>query len=243
MERTTIDPKEVEKFARIADKWWDTRGPFKPLHQLNPTRIGYLREVLYRFLSRSSLNGLSLLDVGCGGGLVCEPLAKLGAKMFGIDASESNIRAASIHAERAGLDVHYRTTTAEELAQGDETFDAVLALEILEHIADVPLFLRSLHSLVRPGGVVVLSTINRSVMSYLGAIIGAEYVLRWLPRGTHDWNKFITPAELADALREAGFRLVEQRGLRYHPLLCRWEINQRPYINYFAVAVRDSGAD
>ncbi len=225
---TTVDAQDVERFSRIASEWWEENGKFRPLHKMNPLRLGFIRDKAIAHFSLNppllaeegrvgALAGLTLLDVGCGGGLLSEPLARLGAQVTGIDASERNIKVAALHAQQSGVEVEYRVATPEELVASGQwpvdsknnpalttnhqslatSFDIVLALEIVEHVADVDLFMRSVCSLVKPGGLLIMSTLNRTFKSYAMAIIGAEYVLRWLPRGTHDWNKFLRPSELA----------------------------------------------
>ena len=220
---STVDQAEVARFSAIAAEWWDPRGKFRPLHLFNPVRIGYLRAAVARHFGRDPaaarpLDGLRLVDIGCGGGLIAEPMARLGAAVVGIDASERNIKTASVHAAEAGLAIDYRNTTAEALVAAGEQFDVVLSLEVIEHVADVPLFLQCCVDLVRPGGQLFLATLNRTPKSYLMAILGAEYVLRWLPRGTHDWKKFQKPAELAAALRRHGAQVRDLKGVVYNPL-------------------------
>jgi 2-polyprenyl-6-hydroxyphenyl methylase/3-demethylubiquinone-9 3-methyltransferase len=227
---STIDSAEVERFSRIADEWWDTKGKFAPLHRLNPVRIGYIRDRAARHwscdaLSGQPLSGLSVLDIGCGGGLLSEPMTRLGAAVTGIDASTRNISVAGLHAEKQGLAIDYRATTAETLAGQPARFDIVLALEIVEHVADVDLFLRSCGALVKPGGLMFLSTLNRTAKAWALAIAGAEYVLGWLPRGTHDWKKFLKPSEVARGLRAGGVETEEIVGVVYSPLSRAWSIN------------------
>ena len=235
---STIDPAEVERFARIADEWWDPRGKFAPLHQLNPVRIGFIRDRAASHwqreaLSGSPLLGLSVLDIGCGGGLLCEPMARLGGQVTGIDAAERNIATARLHAAGQGLAIDYRATTAETMAESGAQFDLVLALEIIEHVADVDLFLKSVGRLVRPGGLVFLSTLNRTAKAWALAIAGAEYALRWLPRGTHDWRKFVKPSEAVRGLRDGGIEAQEIVGVVYHPLSRAWSLNKRDLdVNY-----------
>jgi 2-polyprenyl-6-hydroxyphenyl methylase/3-demethylubiquinone-9 3-methyltransferase len=240
---TTLDAKEVDRFAKLAGEWWDANGPFKPLHRINPVRLTYIRDQLCRKFGRdkaaaSSLAGLRVLDIGCGGGLVAEPLARLGAELTGIDPAPENIAAAKAHAEGARLDIAYRATTAEALAAEGSTFDAVLLLEVVEHVRDVPLFLRSVAPLVKPGSVMILSTLNRTLKAYALAIIGAELILRWLPLGTHNWNRFVTPEELRGALRGAGLTLTDVTGMVYNPLADEWRLARDMDVNYFATAMR-----
>jgi 2-polyprenyl-6-hydroxyphenyl methylase/3-demethylubiquinone-9 3-methyltransferase len=240
----TLDADEVARFARLAGEWWDANGPFKPLHRINPVRLTYIRDQLCRKFGRdkvaaSSLAGLSVLDIGCGGGLVAEPLARLGAKLTGIDPAPENIAAAKAHAEGARLDIAYRATTAKALAAEGGAFDAVLLLEVVEHVPDVPQFLKSVAPLVKPGGVMILSTLNRTLKAYALAIIGAELILRWLPLGTHNWNRFVTPEELRGALRGAGLALSDTTGMAYNPLADEWRLSRDTDVNYFAAAVRN----
>lgn len=235
---TTIDPAEVERFARIADEWWDPSGKFAPLHRLNPVRIGYVRDRAAAHwerdaLSGSPLSGLDLLDIGCGGGLLCEPMARLGARVTGIDAAGRNIATASLHAEGQGLRIHYRQHSAEALAAEGRQYDIVLALEIVEHVADVELFLRSCGQLVKPGGLIFVSTLNRTAKAWALAIAGAEYILGWLPRGTHDWKKFLKPSEVTNGLRAGGIDVQEIVGVVYSPLSRAWSLNKRDLdVNY-----------
>ncbi|MFO1188405.1 MAG: bifunctional 2-polyprenyl-6-hydroxyphenol methylase/3-demethylubiquinol 3-O-methyltransferase UbiG [Alphaproteobacteria bacterium] len=239
----SIDEAEVAKFSALADRWWDARGPFRPLHKLTPVRMRYIRDRLAAHFGRDPntprpLAGLAVLDVGCGGGLVSEPLARLGATVTAIDASHSNIEAARLHAADLGLAIDYRHAAAEDLAKTKERYDAVLALEIIEHVADPDAFLTAMASLVRPGGAALMATLNRTSRSYLLAIVGAEYVLGWLPRGTHDWNRFMKPAELAAGLDRAGLATTDQTGVCYAPLADEWRLCDDLGVNYMVVAVR-----
>jgi 2-polyprenyl-6-hydroxyphenyl methylase / 3-demethylubiquinone-9 3-methyltransferase len=239
---TTVDDAEVARFSAIADEWWDTRGKFAPLHRLNPVRIEYLRDQIIRHFSRDGnaatpLNNLSLVDIGCGGGLISEPMARLGASVTGIDASSTNISVAALHAQASNLTIDYRATTAEALAQNGARFDIVFALEIIEHVSDTNLFYDALVALVKPGGVLILSTLNRTAKSYALGIIGAEYVLRWLPRGTHSWKKFIRPSEMAEALTRRGFTVTDTTGITFSPLEWKFSINPKDLdVNYMMVA-------
>ena len=242
MASTTVDEGEIERFSALAETWWDPEGPMKPLHRLTPARMRYLSERLARHFGRESgagaLEGLSLLDIGCGGGLVSEPLARLGADVTGVDAAAKNIEAAKLHAAEGGLKIDYRHGTAEALAEKGERFDAVLALEIIEHVADPPLFVRSIAEMVKPGGLVIFSTLNRTAKSYALAIVGAEYVLDWLPRGTHDHRKFVKPSELARFCREAGLEITDLTGMVFSPL-SGWSLNAKDLdVNYFGCAER-----
>jgi 2-polyprenyl-6-hydroxyphenyl methylase / 3-demethylubiquinone-9 3-methyltransferase len=241
---TTLDQEEVARFAKLADEWWDAHGPFRPLHRINPTRLTYIRDRLsHRFgrdkTAAASLSGLSVLDIGCGGGLVAEPLARLGAKVTAIDPAPETIEAAKAHAQGAGLKIAYKAATAEALADQGKTFDAVLLLEVIEHVRDVPAFLARVAPLVKPGGIMVLSTLNRTLKAYALAIIGAEFILRWLPVGTHNWNRFVTPQELRGALASAGLKLTDTRGMVYDPLADRWSLSADTDVNYLATALRD----
>jgi 2-polyprenyl-6-hydroxyphenyl methylase/3-demethylubiquinone-9 3-methyltransferase len=241
---TTIDDTEVARFSAIADEWWDERGKFAPLHKLNPVRIGYLRDKLIRHFScdgasATPFNNLSLVDIGCGGGLISEPMARLGAAVTGVDASETNIAVASLHAKNAGLRVDYRATTAEQLALEGAQFDVVFALEIIEHVADVKLFYDAITALVKPNGILVLSTLNRTAKSYALGIIGAERVLRWLPKGTHTWSKFIKPSEMARDLRQRGFVVDDSIGITFSPVDWAFSLNAKDLdVNYLMTAKR-----
>lgn len=218
----TVDPEDVARFSAIAAEWWDERGKFRPLHRLNPLRLAYVRDVVCARLGRDPsapqpLAGLKLADVGCGGGLLAEPLSRMGAEVVGIDASAKNIGTASVHARETGATVDYRVSTAEALAASGEKFDVVTCLEVIEHVADLRLFVESLGRLTAPGGVLFLATLNRTPKSWLFAIVGAEYVLRWLPKGTHDWKKFLRPSELAGLLRAEGMAFGDLTGVTYEP--------------------------
>jgi 2-polyprenyl-6-hydroxyphenyl methylase / 3-demethylubiquinone-9 3-methyltransferase len=241
--QSTLDPKEVDRFAKDAALWWDANGPFAPLHRINPVRLSYIRDALCRRFGRdpksgASLAGLSVLDIGCGGGLVAEPLARLGASVTGIDPAPENIAAAKVHAEGARLAIDYRATTAQALAGSGAQYDAVLLLEVFEHVPDVPAFLREVAPLVKPGGVVVLSTLNRTLKSYALAIVGAELILRWLPVGTHQWDRFVTPAELRAGLRGAGLALADTTGMTYNPFADEWRLGRDTDVNYLATATK-----
>ena len=229
---STVDEGEIERFSRIAEEWWDPKGKFAPLHALNPVRLSFIRDRAAAHWQRdplggSPLEGLSLLDIGCGGGLLCEPATRLGAAVTGIDAADRNIATARLHAERQGLAIDYREATAEALTAEGRQFDIVLALEIVEHVADVDLFLKSCGRLAKPGGLVFLSTLNRTAKAWALAIAGAEYMLRWLPRGTHDWRKFLKPSEVVRGLRMGGVEAQEIVGVVYSPLSRAWSLNAR----------------
>ncbi len=239
----SIDPAEIDRFTRMAADWWDTNGAMAPLHRLNPPRLQYSRDRLCSHFDLDSasprpLTGLKLLDVGCGGGLLSEPFARMGATVTGIDAGEENIAAAKAHAGAVGVAVDYRAGAAEELAGTGEQFDAIVSMEVIEHVADVAGFMATLVELTRPGGALLLATLNRTPRSYLTAILGAEYVLRWLPAGTHDWSRFRKPAELGRHLRRAGAELRDVTGIRYWPRLDEWRLSRDTGVNYLAYAVR-----
>jgi len=240
----TVDPAEIEKFSRLAAEWWDPLGKFRPLHKFNPVRLGYIRDGACAHFSRDRraprpLAGFSLLDVGCGGGLVAEPMTRLGAAVTAVDASQTNIEVARLHAAGAGLAIDYRVGTVEGLvAAGAQGFDIVLNLEAVEHVADVDLFLQSSAALLNPGGMMIVATINRTLKAFALAKIGAEYVLGWLPRGTHDPRKFVRPEEISRALAGAGLKLVAEAGVSYHPLLDSWRISEDTAVNYMVTAVR-----
>ena len=244
---STVDPAEIERFSRIADEWWDPTGKFAPLHRLGPVRIGYIRDRAAAHWGREALSGqplkgLSVLDIGCGGGLLSEPMARLGATVTGIDAGARNVAVAALHAEKQGLTIDYRQDTAEALAvsidQGGGQYDVVLALEIVEHVADVDLFLASISRLVKPGGLLFLSTLNRTAKAWALAIAGAEYVLGWLPRGTHDWKKFLKPSEVVRGLAAGGIETQEIVGVVYSPLSRAWSLNKTDLdVNYMLFGV------
>jgi 2-polyprenyl-6-hydroxyphenyl methylase/3-demethylubiquinone-9 3-methyltransferase len=239
--RRTVDEDEVARFSRLSGQWWDARGPMAPLHKFNPVRLAYVRDRTAEHFGSDpkrldSLKGLRILDIGCGGGILSEPLARLGASVVGADPSESNIAVAQHHAAQAGLTIDYRNTTAELLAEAGESFDAVLAMEVVEHVADVRLFVELAASMVKPGGLLFVATLNRTVKSFALAIVGAEYVLRWLPRGTHQWDKFVTPSELEIAIEKAGFRITDETGVIYNLLADRWQLSADMDVNYMVVA-------
>lgn len=243
---SSIDPEEVEQFSRIAEEWWDPNGKFKPLHQINPLRIGFIRDHLVAHFKRdakalSPLDELSLLDIGCGGGLICEPMARMGASVTGVDASEKNIKTACVHAEQGSLNIDYQATTAEAMAASGAQYDVVLALEIIEHVADPQSFITSCASLVKPGGLLVMTTINRTAKSYAFAIVGAEYVLRLLPRGTHQWRKFVTPEEMSRGMIREKLAVIDQQGMVLNPLRWEWQLSERDLaVNYLMVGAKAS---
>lgn len=237
----TVDAEEVAFFARIADTWWDPKGPFKPLHLLNPTRLLYIRQQVEQHFQleprlKTPLKGLHLLDIGCGGGLISEPMARLGADVVAVDASDKNIKTASLHAAKGGLNIDFRHTTAEALAEAGEKFDVIVNMEVIEHVADVSLYLTACRTLLKPGGIMLLSTINRTPKAYLFAIIGAERVLRWLPVGAHDWNKFLKPEELSNASLKAGFAPTAATGFVFSPLAGKWSLSNSDFSVNYAMA-------
>jgi 2-polyprenyl-6-hydroxyphenyl methylase / 3-demethylubiquinone-9 3-methyltransferase len=238
-----LDPAEVERFERLANEWWDANGKLRPLHNQGPARLGFIRDALVRHFERPSkelkpMRDLSILDVGCGGGLVSEPLARLGAKVTGIDPTIDSIAVARRHAQGQGLDIDYRTASVEELQAAGETFDAVVCMEVIEHVPDPAAFVRSLGALVRPGGALILSTLNRTWKSYALAIVAAEYVLGWLPRGTHDWNRFVTTDELGRYLGDAGFGPPQLSGIIYDVMNDSWRLGSDTDVNYIAATSR-----
>jgi len=239
----TLDAEEIARFGKLAAEWWDAEGPFRPLHRINPVRLTYIRDQFCRQFARDpkspkSLSGLAVLDIGCGGGLVCEPLTRLGASVTGIDPAAETIEAAKAHARAAELDIDYQAATAEDIAAKGKSFDVVLLLEVVEHVPDVPAFLKAVAPLVKPGGIMILSTLNRTLKAYALAIVGAEYILRWLPIGTHQWDRFVRPEELASALGAAGLKLTDTRGMVYNPLADEWSLSSDTDVNYFATAIR-----
>ncbi|MGA1276303.1 MAG: bifunctional 2-polyprenyl-6-hydroxyphenol methylase/3-demethylubiquinol 3-O-methyltransferase UbiG [Gemmobacter sp.] len=241
---STVDPAEIAKFEAMAAEWWNPAGKFKPLHMLNPCRLDYITAQIAAEFDRdlsaqAPFAGLRILDIGCGGGLLCEPMARLGAEVVGADAAARNIPVAQLHAEQSGLAIDYRHTTAEALAAAGEAFDVVLNMEVIEHVADPPAYLAACHALTRTGGLMICSTLNRNAKSYLMAIIGAEQIMRWLPRGTHEWSKFITPDELYALLRGAGFDPVDRKGMVFNPLGWSWHLSARDLsVNYVTASVR-----
>ena len=247
MTATTIDDEELAKFSAMADEWWDPAGKFKPLHKFNPVRLGYIREHAIAHFgkdghTRRPLEGLRFLDIGCGGGLLSEPMARLGAKVVGIDPAERNVRTAQAHARQTGLSVDYRVTTAEALAAAGEKFDVVLNMEVVEHVADVPLYMKSCAELVKPGGLMFVATINRTPRAFALAIVGAEYVLRWLPRGTHEFRKFLTPEEIAALITRNGMRVTDKTGVVYNPLADEWRQSRDMGVNYMVLAQKPGPA-
>ncbi|MDY0882481.1 bifunctional 2-polyprenyl-6-hydroxyphenol methylase/3-demethylubiquinol 3-O-methyltransferase UbiG [Dongia soli] len=246
---STVDLEEVAKFSAMAEAWWDPHGSFRPLHRLNPVRIGYICERVERHFGRTAegsgrrtddqlMAGLSALDIGCGGGLLAEPLARLGAATTGIDASERNIAIARTHAAQTGVKVTYLPCAAEDLVATGHRYDIVLAMEVIEHVSDPAVFLRTAAELMKPDGIMFIATLNRTLKSYAFAIIGAEYVLRWLPRGTHDWHKFLRPSEIAGPLRQVGLDIRDLSGVTYQPINDRWARSRDTDVNYMLCASR-----
>ncbi len=238
----TVDPAEVAKFEAMAAEWWDPNGKFKPLHMLNPCRLDYITAQIAALYGRDltqtlPFTDLRILDIGCGGGLLSEPMARLGADVVGADAAAGNIPVAQVHAKQSNLEIDYRHTTAETLADAGEQFDAVLNMEVVEHVADPQAYLQACQTLLKPGGVMLCSTINRNPKSYMMTIIGAEYVMRWLPIGTHDWNKFITPDELEELIRNAGLTPTDRKGFVFNPLSWSWSLSDRDLsVNYVSTS-------
>lgn len=242
---SSLDPDEIEKFAKIADEWWDPRGKFRPLHVFNPTRLTFIRKQVCAHFgrdihARAPFDGLRLIDIGCGGGLVAEPMARLGAGVTAIDGAQANIRTAAVHADQSGLAIDYRATTVEALIEASEApFDVVLCLEVVEHVADVRHFLTDCAKLLAPGGIMIMATINRTPKAFALAIVGAEYVLGWLPRGTHAYGKLVKPSEAAAPLRAAGLDVRDPVGVTYNPLMATWSTSTDAGVNYMLVGTRD----
>ncbi len=243
-ESPSVDPSELAKFRAIAEEWWDPDGKFRPLHKFNPVRLKYIRDQACTHFERDTasltpLAGLTVLDVGCGGGLLCEPLARLGADVTGIDAVARNIEIARIHAETTAVAVDYRAATVEELAAEDRKFDIVLNMEVVEHVADVDAFLAACGAVVADGGVMFFATLNRTAKAFALAIVGGEYILRWLPRGTHDWRKFVRPSELSRALARADIEVADLTGVTYSPLTDQWSLDRRDLaVNYMGFGTK-----
>ena len=241
---TTVDPAEVAKFEAMAAEWWDPKGKFKPLHMLNPCRLDYISRQIASEFDRdlgdeNPFEGLRLLDIGCGGGLLSEPMARLGATVVGADAAGGNIPVAQVHAAQSGLDIDYRHTTAEDLAANGEKFDIVLNMEVVEHVADPLSYLIACQTLLKPGGLHICSTINRNPKSFAVAILGAEYVMRWLPKGTHEWHKFITPNELFQLIENAGLTPIDRKGMVFNPITWSWSTSDRDLsVNYVTASTK-----
>jgi 2-polyprenyl-6-hydroxyphenyl methylase/3-demethylubiquinone-9 3-methyltransferase len=247
MTESTVNAAEIAKFSAMADDWWNPDGDFRPLHKFNPVRLRYIRDQALRHFGRQEndrqpLAGLTIVDIGCGGGLLTEPLSRLGAKVMGIDASGRNIAVATVHAGRMGLTIDYRETTSEALAAAGERFDIVLNMEVVEHVDNVPLYMQSCADLVAPGGLLFSATINRTLRALALAKFGAEYVLRWLPRGTHDWNRFLTPDELEALVTRNGLRVIGRTGVVFHPLADEWRQSPDMGVNNMLLAARDAEA-
>jgi len=241
--RSTVDETEIEHFSRMADEWWDDQGKFRPLHKFNPIRLAYIKEKICAAFDRDGnqpqpLADLRILDIGCGGGLLCEPLTRLGAQMVGVDAAKTNIEVAKLHAQTSGLDIDYRAGTAEDLAASGEKFDVVLNMEVIEHVGDVDLFVKACSDMVKPSGLMFVATINRTLRALALVIIGAEYILRWLPKGTHSYHKFIRPDELRQQLQRCGLAVIDEIGIRYHPLDGSWHRSRDMSANYIMLARR-----
>lgn len=242
--QTTVDPSEIAKFEAMAAEWWDPNGKFKPLHMLNPCRLDYITSQIAAEFDRDlshakAFDGLRLLDIGCGGGLLAEPMSRLGADVVGADAAARNIPVAQVHAEQSGLTIDYRHTTAEDMAAAGEQFDVVLNMEVVEHVADPLSYLTACRQLLKPGGLHICSTINRNPKSYMMAIIGAEHVMRWLPKGTHEWSKFITPDELFELMRNAGLDPVDRKGFIFNPLTWTWKLSDTDLsVNYVTASLK-----
>lgn len=242
----TVDPQEVAKFEAMAAEWWDPNGKFKPLHMLNPCRLDYITSQIAAEFDRDlktplPFTGLRILDIGCGGGLLSEPMARLGAEVVGVDAAPRNIPVAQTHAAQSGLDIDYRHTTAEDMAAAGEQFDAVLNMEVVEHVSDPQAYLTACQRLLKPGGLHICSTLNRNPKSFAMAIIGAEYVMRWLPKGTHEWKKFITPDELYALLSTAGLEPVDRKGFVFNPVTWKWSLSDRDLsVNYVTASLKPS---
>ena len=240
---TTINREEIQKFSDLADEWWDVNGKFKPLHMFNPIRIEYITEKIkqeFNLLNRNNnfLKDLKILDIGCGGGLISEPLARLGGEVTGIDASEKNIKVAKLHSKKNNLNINYLNKSPEQL-NNSEKFDIVLNLEIVEHVENVDLYIKSCSNLLKKNGIMFTATLNRTIVSYIKAIVGAEYILRWLPIGTHDWNKFIKPEELEKKLSSANFSTIDVKGLEFNPLFNKWKQSDNLSVNYIICSKRN----
>ena len=240
---TTINKEEIQKFSKLADEWWDVNGKFKPLHMFNPIRIEYIIENIKKYFKIKKnkadfLEGLNILDIGCGGGLISEPMSRLGANVTGIDASEKNINIAKLHAKKSGLQINYINASPEELNEV-EKFDVILNLEIIEHVDNVNLYIKSCSKLLKKKGLMFTATLNRSFISYVKAIIGAEYILRWLPIGTHDWNKFLKPEELENFLSQEKFSSVDIKGLNFNPFFNKWKKSNDLSVNYIITSLKN----
>ncbi len=240
---TTINKEEIQKFSNLAEEWWDVNGKFKPLHMFNPIRIEYITEKIKNYFEITNnkanfLDGLKILDIGCGGGLISEPMARLGASVTGIDASEKNIKIAKIHSKKNNLQINYIAASPENLSNNEE-FDIILNLEIVEHVDNVNLYIKSCSKLLKKDGLMFTATLNRSLISYIKAIIGAEYLLRWLPIGTHDWNKFIKPEELENFLSKEKFSTLDIKGLKFNPFFNKWKRSNDLSVNYIITSIKN----
>ena len=242
MKNNTINKKEIDKFSRIAEEWWDPTGKFKPLHKFNPLRISYIKDNIINSFklenNRKPLNKVKILDIGCGGGLLSEPMSRLGAQVVGIDASDKNIKVARLHAKKSNLNIKYICTSPEKL-ENQSKFDVILNMEIIEHVEDVNFFLKSCSRLLKKGGIMFVATLNKTLKSYLFAIVGAEYVLRWLPIGTHAWEKFVKPNDLENILKKNNVNLEKLDGLKFNLLTDKWSLSSDKSINYIAKFVKD----
>ena len=242
--QTSVDPAEIAKFQAMATEWWDPNGKFKPLHMLNPCRLDYITQQIAEEFDRDLANeapfsGLRILDIGCGGGLLCEPMARLGATVVGVDAAERNIPVATTHAEQSGLTITYRHDTAEALVDEGAEFDVVLNMEVVEHVEGPLEYLTACQRLLKSGGIMICSTINRNAKSFAMAIVGAEYIMRWLPKGTHDWSKFITPDELFTLIENAGLDPVDRKGFVFNPISWQWRLSDRDLsVNYVTTSIK-----
>lgn len=246
--RTTIDAGEVQRFSALAAEWWNPNGKFRPLHKFNPVRLAYIRDNVAAHFGREPrkaqpFQNLRFLDIGCGGGLLCEPMARLGAEVVGADASDTNIEVARLHAAECGVKVDYRAETAEALAEQGEKFDVVLNMEVVEHVADIELFISKCAEMLKPGGIMFVATINRTLKALGLAIIGAEYVLRWLPRGTHQYGKLVRPEELERVLTSAALAMKDRTGVVYNPLSDRWQRSRDMDVNYMVMAEKPKAED
>jgi 2-polyprenyl-6-hydroxyphenyl methylase/3-demethylubiquinone-9 3-methyltransferase len=237
MKNITVNKKEIEKFSKLASEWWNPNGKFKPLHKFNPVRLGYIKSSINKIFNNNdkntSLNKIKILDIGCGGGLLCEPLSKLGAKVVGIDASEKNIKIAKIHAKKSGLKINYYCASPENFIY-KEKFDVILNMEIVEHVQDVNLFLKESSKFLKKDGIMFIATLNKTLKSYIFAILGAEYILRWLPIGTHDWNMFVKPDELIKICKQNSLVLDETFGVKYNIISNEWSLSSDDDVNYMA---------
>ena len=239
--KTTIDPVEHEKFSKLAEEWWNPKGKFKTLHKFNPTRIAFIREKIINHFDiakdeKKPFKNINLLDIGCGGGLLSEPMAKLGANVTGLDVVEKNIKTASTHAKNQGLKINYSHSTVEKISEKDEKFDVILNMEVIEHVSDVNLFINSCNKILSENGIMIFASLNRTLISYGLAIIGVEYILGWLPKGTHDWSKFITPDELKVLFSSNGLKIDEIIGMKYNPLFDSWKRSEDLSVNYLGLS-------